>query len=342
MTSESQEVKVMDFKDYYKILGVEPDADIKKIKKIYQSLAKKNHPDVNPGDKKAEERFIEVNEAYHAIADPAKRQKYDELRTNYLQWQKRGGKGSYDWSQWQQSPGRGNGSHTRTMTPEEFAEMFGDLGNGSGSTGGYGGEDFSDFFSTIFRMGQNGFDDDIYRGVSRQPRKGRDIEGEITVTLEEVYQGSKKLFEIGNKRIEATIPKGIRDNGKIRLSGQGEVGSPGGKRGDLFLTIKIKPHPLYVREGDDLIANLEIDFYTAVLGGEVRVKTFAGEMMLKIPPQTQPGRSFRLKSKGMPVLNQSGKFGDFYAKTTIVLPKEMTEKEISTLQELAVSRGRGY
>lgn len=331
----------MDFKDYYKILGVEPDADIKKIKKIYQSLAKKNHPDVNPGNKEAEERFIEVNEAYHAIADPAKRQKYDELRANYQQWQNRGGKGSYDWSQWQQSPGSGSGSHTRTMTPEEFAEMFGDIGNGYGSNtgaGGFGGG-YSDFFSTIFGMGQGtGFDDNMYTRVSRQPRKGRDLEGEITVTLEEVYQGAKKQFEIGNKRIEATIPKGIRDKGKIRLSGQGEAGSPGGKRGDLLLTIKIKPHPLYAREGDDLTANLEIDFYTAVLGGEVKVKTLAGEMMLKIPPQTQPGRSFRLRGKGMPVLNQSGKFGDFYAKTSIVLPQEMSDKEISTLQELQDNR----
>ena len=331
----------MDFKDYYKILGVDPDADIKEIKKAYQSLAKKNHPDVNPGNKEAEDRFKEVNEAYHAIADPAKRQKYDDLRANYQQWQNRGGKGSYDWSQWQQSPGRsGTGGYTRTMTPEEFTEMFGDLGNGygSGSTG-FGGGGFSDFFSTIFGMGQNvGFDDDIYTSVSRQPRKGRDLEGEITVTLEEVYIGAKKLFEIGNKRIEATIPKGIRDKSKIRLSGQGEAGSPGGKRGDLLLTIKIKPHPLYSREGDDLTANLEIDFYTAVLGGEVRVKTLAGEMMLKIPPQTQPGRSFRLRSKGMPVLNQPGKFGDFYAKTTIVLPPEMSDKEISTLQELQDNR----
>lgn len=318
----------MDFKDYYKILGVAPDADIKEIKKVYQTLAKKYHPDVNPGNKEAEDKFKEINEAYHAIADPGKRQKYDDLRSNYQQWQNGGGRGSYDWSQWRQSPG--NGSHTRTMTPEEFAEMFGDLGHGFGSSNGFGGGGFSDFFSTIFGMGQNvGFD---------QPRKGRDIEGEITVTLEEVFHGGKKLFEIANKRIEATIPKGIRDKGKIRLSGQGEASSSGGKRGDLLLTINIKPHPLYTREGDDLTANLEIDFYTAVLGGEVKVKTLAGEMMIKIPPQTQPGRSFRLRGKGMPILNQSGKFGDFYAKTTIVLPQEMSDKEISTLQQLQANR----
>ncbi|KUO62761.1 MAG: molecular chaperone DnaJ [Gracilibacter sp. BRH_c7a] len=326
----------MDFKDYYEILGVSPDTDIKEIKKIYQTLAKKYHPDVNPGNKEAENKFKEINEAYHAIADPSKRKKYDDLRSNYQHWQNRGGKGSFDWSQWQQAPG--NGSYTRTMTPEEFSEMFGDIGYGSGSSGGFGGG-FSDFFSTIFGMGQSaGFNDDIYTGVSRQPRKGRDIEGEITVTLEEVYKGEKKLFEIGNKRIEATIPKGIRDKAKIRLSGQGEAGSSGGKKGDLLLAIKIKPHPQYTRDGDDLTANLEIDFYTAVLGGEVRVNTLAGEIMLKIPPKTQSGRSFRLRGKGMPVLNQTNKYGDFYARTTIVLPPEITDEEINTLYQLQANR----
>ena len=322
----------MEFKDYYKILGVSPDADIKEIKKTYQTLAKKNHPDVNPGNQEAEDRFKEVNEAYHAIADPAKRQKYDDLRANYQQWQNHGNRDNFDWSRWQQSPG--NGSHSRTMSPEEFSEMFGD--HGFGSTRGSAG--FSDFFSTIFGMGNTGFDDDIYSGISRQPRKGRDLQGEIDITLEEVYQGAKKLLSIGNKTIEAVIPKGIRDQAKIRLSGQGETGSSGGKRGDLLLTVKIKPHSLFFRDGDDLKADLEIDFYTAALGGEVRVKTLAGEIMLKIPPQTQGGRSFRLKGKGMPVLKQTGKFGDFYAKTTIVLPDKMTDKELSALQQLQENR----
>ena len=190
LEQKQREVKSVEFKDYYKILGVSPDADIKEIKKVYQTLAKKYHPDVNPGDKEAEDRFKEVNEAYHAIADPEKRKKYDDLRMNYQSWQNHGGRGSFDWSRWQQSPG--NGTYTRTMSPEEFAEMFGDMGHGSG--GGFGG--FSDFFSTIFGMGhQMEFDDDIHYRISRQPRKGRDLEGEITVTLEEVYQGAKKLLK---------------------------------------------------------------------------------------------------------------------------------------------------
>lgn len=321
----------MDFKDYYGILGVSPDADIKDIKKAYQKLTKKYHPDLNPGDKEAEEKFKEINEAYHAISDPVKRKKYDDLRASYLQWQKRGGRGdNFDWSAWQHDPGFG--TYTRTMTPEEFESIFGGV---SGLGEKFGG--FSDFFATIFGMD---FDspytspaEDYYEAF-RQPKAGRDIEGEISVTLEEVYHGAKKLISVGGKKIEATIPKGIQDGNKIRLAGQGGKGSRGGPNGDLLLTVKILPHDKYKREGNDLYVDVMIDFYTAVLGGEARVNTLAGDIILKIPPRTQAGKSFRLKGKGMPVLNQAGVFGDLYAKISIILPADLTEKEISVLEEL--------
>jgi curved DNA-binding protein len=323
----------MDFKDYYEILGVSPQADNKEIKKAYQNLAKKYHPDKNPGNQEAEEKFKEINEAYHAIADPAKRQKYDDLRANYQQWQNRGGRGSFDWSAWQEAPGGSGGRHTRTMTPEEFSEMFGE---GGFSFGGLGGGGFSDFFSTIFGMGQDrdAGPGGYYTQAGRQPRTGRDIEGEITISLEEAYHGAKKLMEVGHKRIEAVIPKGIKNNNKIRLAGQGEAGTLGGKAGDLLLTVKIAPHPTLTRDGDDLTAGVDIDFYTAALGGEARVKTLAGEVFIKIPPQTQTGKSFRLRGKGMPVLNKADQSGDFYAQTRIVLPQELSEKELRTLREL--------
>lgn len=326
----------MDFKDYYSILGVSPQADLKEIKKTYQKLAKKYHPDVNPGDKQAEDKFKEINEAYHAIADPVKRKKYDDLRADYEQWQNRGGRGSYDWSAWQEAPGSNSNSYTRTMSPEEFAEFFG--GSGSSSEGGFGG--FSDFFSTIFGMGSP-FQSDTqtyYTDVRRQPRKGRDLQGEISITLEEAYHGAKKVISLDERRIEVTIPKGIEDNKKIRLSGQGEQGTKGGMSGDLLLTIKILPHQLYTRSGADLTANLEIDYVTAVLGGEARVKTPSGEMLLKIPPRTQAGKSFRLQGKGMPVLGEQGKAGDFYAKVSIVIPKEISDQEVSLLQEISKQR----
>jgi curved DNA-binding protein len=327
----------LDFKDYYKILGVSPDADIKNIKKVYQKLAKKYHPDLNPGNKEAEEKFKEINEAYHAISDPVKRKKYDDLRGSYLQWQKRGGSGkNFDWSAWQHNPESGN--YTRTMTPEEFESIF---GGASGLGEGFSG--FSDFFATIFGMDLD-FDspyaspaEDYYEAF-RQPRAGRDIKGEISVTLEEVYHGAKKLIAIGGKKIEASIPKGIQDGNKIRLAGQGREGSRGGPKGDLLLTVKIQPHARYARRGNDLYTDLEIDFYTAVLGGEAKINTPAGEMMLKIPSQTQAGKSFRLKGKGMPILNQAGKFGDLYAKISIILPNDLTEKEISVLEELYKQR----
>lgn len=327
----------MDFKDYYQILGVSPDADNKAIKKAYQTLAKKYHPDLNQGDKASEEKFKEINEAYQAVSDPAKRQKYDDLRANYQQWQSRGGRGnSFDWSAWQESPG--SNRYTRTMTPEEFAETFGDRGFGSGASRGMGG--FSDFFSSIFGMGANYADesDDYYSDRIRRPQAGKDIEGEISITLEEAYHGTKRMIEVGGRRIEATVPKGIKNNNKIRLSGQGQAGAKDGNKGDLLLTVKIVPHPVYTRDGDDLSANIEIDFFKAVLGGETRVKTLGGEISIKIPPYTQTGKSFRLRGKGMPILNKSGHFGDFYAKITLVLPEEMSEKEISTLRELSQER----
>lgn len=329
----------MEFKDYYQVLGVSPEADNKTIKKAYQALAKKYHPDLNQGDKTSEEKFKEINEAYQAISDPDKRQKYDDLRANYQQWQSRGGRGdSFDWSAWQQSPG--NNQHTRTMTPEEFAEMFGNQGFGGGRNAG----GFSDFFSTIFGMGSGmggnyGFDDsdDYYSETPRGHHAGRDLEGEIAITLDEAYHGTKRLIDVGGRRIEAAVPKGIKNNNKIKLGGQGQAGPRGGK-GDLLLTINVLPHTLYTRDGDDLTGNLEIDFYTAVLGGEAKVKTLGGDIAIKIPPHTQNGRSFRLKGKGMPVLNKKDTFGDFYAKVTIVLPKDLSEKEIATLQQLSYDR----
>lgn len=326
----------MDFKDYYNILGVSPQADLKEIKKSYQKLAKKYHPDVNPGNKEAEDKFKEINEAYHAIADPAKRQKYDDVRANYQQWQSRGGRDNFDWSAWQEAPGRN--SSTRTMTPEEFADLFGDSGYSSESS--FGG--FSDFFSTIFGMGSSfaNHSQGFYTEVPRQPRKGRDLQGEISITLEEAYHGAKKLISLNNRKIEVAIPKGIEDNKKIRLAGQGEEGYKGAKMGDLLLNVKVLPHQGYTRSGADLSSNLEIDFYTAALGGETKVMTLAGELLLKIPPKTQTGKSFRLQGKGMPILNNPGKYGDFYAKITIVLPQEMSPGELQQLEEIRKLRNK--
>jgi len=327
----------MDFKDYYASLGVSPDADDKTIKKAYQKLAKKYHPDVNPGDKTAEEKFKEATEAYQAISDPEKRRKYDELRQDYQQWKARGGRGNYNWDRWQSNPGGGGGGFTYTMSPEDFAEMFG----GTGKSGGFnfGGEGYSDFFSTLFGgVGGQG------RGFGGgpnvgHPRQGQDIEFEVQVTLEESYTGTTRVIRTGEKQIEAKIPKGVRTGSKVRLTGQGGPGISGGPAGNLYLIITVSPHSHFVREGDDLRAEIPIDFYRAILGGEVSIRTLSGEVLLKIPPLSQSGKKFRLKGKGMPNLEKPSQQGDLFVIVSIVLPENMSEQEISSLRDLADKRG---
>lgn len=320
----------MDFKDYYNVLGVKPDTDSKTIKKTYHQLAKKYHPDVNPGDKRSEDKFKEVTEAYQAISDPEKRKKYDELRQNYQQWQQRGGSGNFDWDRWQANPGAGR--NTRTMTPEEFAQAF---GNGGADEMGGG---YSDFFSTIFGMGSEGNRMNMHRRGAPRARAGRDSESELTVTLEESFHGTSRVIQIGDKKIEAKIPKGVRNGSKIRLSGQGGPGSGGGPNGDLYLTISVQADSRYVQDNDDLIMDIPIDFYTAVLGGEISIKTFSGEVLLKLPPMSQSGKKFRLKGKGMPKLEQLQVQGDLFAQIKIVLPDSLNEAEIETLKKLAENR----
>ncbi|KUO78879.1 MAG: molecular chaperone DnaJ [Desulfosporosinus sp. BRH_c37] len=329
----------MDFKDYYVSLGVAPDADEKTIKKAFQKLAKKYHPDVNPGDKAAEAKFKDATEAYQAISDPEKRRKYDELRQDYQQWKSRGGRGDYNWDRWQSNPGGGGGgTQTHTMSPEDFAEMFG----GSGF-GGFGGEGYSDFFSTLFGGG-GGQGRGQGRGCSggstvRHARAGQDHEVEVQVTLEETYHGTTRVIRTGEKQIEAKIPKGVRTGSKVRLTGQGGPGISGGSSGNLYLNVIVSPHALFIRDGDDLRADLPIDFYRAVLGGEVSIHTFGGEVLLKIPPLSQSGRKFRLRGKGMPNLEQPLQHGDLFAELSIVLPEGISEQEITTLRELANQRG---
>jgi curved DNA-binding protein len=324
----------MDFKDYYNILGVKPDADIKTIKKAYHQLAKKYHPDVNPGDKQAEEKFKDVAEAYQAISDPENRKKYDELRQNYQQWQKQGGGGNFDWNRWQAGPGAGR--QARTMSPEEFSDLFGEFG-GMGDIGG----GFSEFFSTIFGMGGLGREAEpgnMHQRSTRRAKAGQDIEAELSVTLEESFHGSSRVIQIGEKKIEAKIPRGVRTGSRIRLSGQGRPGSSGGRSGDLYLTITVQEDPRFVRENDNLKIDIPVDFYTALFGGETSLKTLSGEVLLKIPPMSQSGKKFRLKGKGMPKLEQPKEHGDLYAQIKIVLPENITETELNTLKQLAEKR----
>jgi curved DNA-binding protein len=313
----------MEYKDYYKILGVDRKASQKEIKKAYRKLARKHHPDVNPGDEAAEGRFKEINEAHEVLGDPEKRKKYDQLGSSWRQYQRAGGDPrGFDWGQWYAQPGSGR-------VHVEYADL-GDLFGGGGG--------FSDFFSAIFGgMGQRG---GAAWGMGGQPRTGlgQDYEQEVEVTMEEAFSGTNRVLEKDGRRLEVKIPEGVRTGSKVRMRGEGGQGLGGGSKGDLYLRVKVLPHRSLERKGDDLHCEVPVDLYTAILGGEVRVPTLKGGAMLRIPPETQSGKTFRLKSQGMPHLKDPEKRGDLYAKVRVKVPENLSERERELFTELADMR----
>ena len=327
----------MEFKDYYSTLGVAKTATEKEIKQAYRKLARKHHPDVNPGDKSAEARFKELNEAYEVLGDPAKRRKYDELGANWRMYEQAGAAGAAG-SPFGGGPGGWNvhfegggapGGGFRTMTPEEMREMFGDQ------------DPFSDFFHTFFG-GQVDPDDAGRRGRAARARassQGRDVESEITLTLEDAFHGTTKQLSIktdGHARtVPVRIPPGVTDGSRVRVSGEGEHGTGGAQSGDLYLRIRLAPHPRFERKGRDLHTRVPVPLTTAVLGGEVDVTTLAGRALrLRIPPLTQNGQVLRLKGHGMPAIGKSDEVGDLYATVDVELPRELTPEQRAHYEEL--------
>jgi DnaJ-class molecular chaperone len=342
----------MDYKDYYKILGVQRNASQDDIKKAFRKLARKHHPDVNPGDKKAEERFKEINEAYEVLSDPEKRQKYDTLGPN---WQEQFG-----------FSGAGTGPFGRTGA-----------GTRTGHSGGIPFDfdtdptHFSDFFETLFGRGAGTGTRTGRTTTADQLRKrpGDNIEQPVEVSLQEAYSGSSRKFvvqspEICNtclgtgevsgrtcptcqgqgqttrtKHIEVRIPPGVDNGSRVRVAGEGQPGLGGGPRGDLFLVITVRPDPTFERKGDDLTTEIPIDLTTAMLGGEAPVSTPDGKrLLLTIPPETQNGQEFRLTGKGMPNL-RTGTRGNLYARVRVMLPTRLTPHERELFVELARARG---
>jgi DnaJ-class molecular chaperone len=319
----------VDYKDYYKILGVDKKATEKDIRQAYRKLARKYHPDVNPGDKSAEDKFKEINEANEVLSDPEKRKKYDELSTYYQQYGRMPGAGA--------GPMGGDGGvryEYRTVSPEDLNDLFG------------GQSPFSDFFETFF---SSRFADQpetrTRTGGRRSPRAtlGQDIESSVDVTLVEAYQGVTRVFELAeldgsSKRIEVKIPAGVDEGSRIRIVGQGGQGTAG--RGNLYLRIHVLPDPRFTREGSTLHTSVEVPLATAVLGGEVRVTTPDGRgLMLRIPPETPNGKSFRLRGQGMPHLGQPDKRGDLYAEVSVVLPTHLNDEQRHLFEDFARSIG---
>jgi curved DNA-binding protein len=313
----------MDYKDYYKILGVEKGAAEKDIKQAYRRLARKYHPDVNP-DKAVQEKFKEINEAYDVLSDTDKRKKYDTLGANWQQYeayQHAGGQGPFQWG----GPGGGN---YRSVTQEDFENLFG--GRGGDTMGG----GFSDFFNTFFG---GGFGGATGRAQPRS-RRGQDIEQDLEISLEEAYRGTTRLVNKEGRRLEIKIPAGVKAGSKVRYTGEGVPGAMGGASGDLYLRIQIAPHATLERQDDDLKTEISVDVCTAILGGEVNVPTLKGQLALKIPPETQSGKVFRLGGQGMPKLNQQNAFGDLYAKVRIVIPEHLSSEERELFEQLAKLR----
>jgi DnaJ-class molecular chaperone len=317
-------------KDYYKILGVARNATEKDIKAAYRKLARKYHPDVNPGDKAAEDKFKEIGEAYEVLSDPEKRRRYDQFGSGWV----RGPQGvPPGWEVFRQGQrragpaGRRDGQGAPTI---DFETAAGDLG---------------DFFESLLGRGARG----ATRTTTR-PRAGEDLEQEVEVSLEEAYHGGLREFVIDvpdasggstRERIEVKIPAGVRDGTRLRVAGKGHPGVNGGPRGDLYLRIRLKPHERLERRGDDLYADVPVPLVDAVLGGEVEVETLSGRGTFRIPPETQNGRTFRLTGQGMPKIGGGGK-GDFYARVRVMLPDKLTEKERDLFEELKkLRRDRG-
>jgi curved DNA-binding protein len=311
----------MEFKDYYKILGVEPTASTEEIKRAYRKLALQYHPDRNPGNKAAEERFKEIAEAYEVLADPEKRAKYDQLYSRWKEFQQRGGRPEqFDWSTWTTA---GPGFAGVRFVTEEFPDLE-DL-----FTGG-----FSEFFERLFGGGAT--TRTRRAGRSRSGIKGEDYTATLELTLEEAFTGTQRRLRVGDKTLEVRIRPGIPDGHVLKIPGKGAPGYMGGPAGDLYLTVRILPHNRFERRGNDLYTSLTVDLYTAILGGTATLRTLDGKtIQLHIPAGSQPGTLLRLRGQGMPLYDNPTQRGDLYVRLDVELPRNLTPQERELFQQLA-------
>jgi curved DNA-binding protein len=300
----------MDYQDYYKTLGVDRGASAEEIKKAYRKLARQYHPDINPGNKDAESKFKAINEAYEVLSDKDKREKYDRFGRDWQRYQQ--GAGGFDWGSAGGSPFNSNG----------------------GANGG--GADFSDFFETLFGGRGRG----APNGSGGFRMDGQDVEHEAEISLEEAFSGTERSVQFhtpnGQPRsITVKIPPGVDNGSRVRVAGEGGPGMGGGKRGDLYLVIKVAPHNRYERRGDDLHVKAQTDIYTMLLGGDTRVPVMGGKTLtLNVPAGTQNGKVFRVSGQGMPRLRAPTTRGDLFVTLDALLPTTLSTKERELVEEL--------
>ena len=311
----------VDYKDYYKILGVSKNASEKEIRRAYRKLARQYHPDVNPGNREAEEKFKEINEANEVLSDPEKRKRYDELSSYYQQY-----------GQWPGDTGTagpaGGQYQYRTVNEEDLRDIFGEA------------SPFSDFFETFFTPGAR----TQTTGTRRQrATRGQDVESPVDVTLAEAYKGVTRVFELTEsdgttRRLEVKIPAGVDEGSRVRIAGQGIQGTAG--RGDLYLIVHMLPDPQFTREGTTLRTKIEVPLAVAMLGGEVQVPTPDGRrLLLRIPAGTDNGKAFRLRGQGMPTLGHPEEHGDLYAEASVTLPRHLNAEQRRLFEAFARSIG---
>ncbi|MFH6943082.1 DnaJ C-terminal domain-containing protein [Flavobacterium sp. FlaQc-50] len=298
----------MDYIDYYKTLEITKSATDAEIKKAYRKAARKYHPDLNPNDKEAEKKFKEINEANEVLSNPENRKKYDKY-----------GK---DWKHADEFEKAGYNPNQQQQTRQQSSSGYNDF-----SGGDFSGSDFSDFFNSMY--GSTG-------GNKRQSKyRGQDYNAELQLDLDSAYTTHKQNLTVNGKNIRITIPAGVENGQIIKIPGHGGPGANGGPGGDLYITFTIENNSNFKREGNNLYADVALDLYTAILGGEIFVNTFDGKVKIKVPEETQPGTKVKLKGKGFPVYKKEGQFGDLYITYTLKLPTKLSQKEKELFEELS-------
>ncbi len=311
----------MEYKDYYKTLGVSKSASQDEIKKAYRKLAVKYHPDKNSGNKEAENKFKEIGEAYEVLKDPEKRKKYDQLGANWKQYEDAGnGNGNYGYSNF---GGTNPGGGSTFYYEGDLGDIFGNSGEG-----------FSDFFKSFFggrseRRPSSGF------SQRQQTFNGNDLRAEMEITLAEAYSGTTRILDVDGEKLRVKTKPGAYTGQELRIKGKGGHGANGGNRGDIYITIKVLPDARYEVDRNDLTLKADVDLYTAVLGGKIEIETLSGKINVPVPAGSQNGSKLRLRGKGMPDYGRPGVAGDLYVQLNVRVPRNLGQEELKLFKKLS-------